>query len=94
LFCKEGHKKGWKIADPGFAKFVKEGKARKHDGLPVIKNIGGTTEYGMYSIISACFMEPNIYQVVLRYKVEVRRLSLNYLTYGPWDVSSRKQQRG
>lgn len=46
LFCKEGQYKGWKIADPGFAKFVKEGNARIQDGLPVILNTGGTSEYG------------------------------------------------
>jgi len=74
LFCKEGQKKGWKIADPGFAKFVKEGKARMHDGLPVIPNTGGTTEYGMFAHMQSDLKESNIYEVALRCKEAVRHL--------------------
>ncbi|KAL2075033.1 hypothetical protein VTL71DRAFT_8813 [Oculimacula yallundae] len=43
LFCKGG----WKIADPGFARFVRRLEAKKDDNdLPVIPLSGGTAAYG------------------------------------------------
>ncbi len=43
LFCKGG----WKIADPGYAQFVKKGKAKVDEyGFPVTMLRGGTSTYG------------------------------------------------
>ncbi|KAK9802150.1 hypothetical protein SCARD494_00083 [Seiridium cardinale] len=46
LFCEEGRQKGWKIADPGFAQFIRRSEAAKVNGLPIIEIYGGTTSYG------------------------------------------------
>ncbi|KAH6656535.1 hypothetical protein BKA67DRAFT_531800 [Truncatella angustata] len=46
LFCEEGHQKGWKVADPGFARFIRADRVEKSQGLPIAEMHGGTTSYG------------------------------------------------
>jgi hypothetical protein len=47
MCCVEGLEKGWKIADPGFAKFEKESRAPSDSrGLLLTTLTGGTYTYG------------------------------------------------